>query len=108
MLLRGDHPGMLISIVKHDARPVVARPGTLRVPEGIVKQNGAPGRSTNLTSAGKKIEALPILRVGVEPGPVTSRYHAELTLTRALHVREVIPYLELQERHRPTEHAKRL
>src|SRR5438105_2669463 len=36
VLLRGDHPGVLVSVIEHDPRAVVLRPRAGRVPKRVV------------------------------------------------------------------------
>src|SRR5690349_6733318 len=92
---------MLVRVVEHDPRPVMAIPWPARVPQRVMEQHSAAGRRADLYRAGKQILALKIGRIRLACGLMAAWNDAEVPAPRLHHVCEVIADLQLEKRNRP-------
>src|SRR5437773_3689001 len=99
---------MLVSIVQHDTGPVFPRPRALGMPQGVMKQNRAPGRRTDLQRSGEQFRPLQIVRIGRVLSLVAARDDAQIALPTACHVAEVIANFELKKGDRPAQPTESL
>ncbi len=97
---------MLIGIVQHDPGAVVAGPGAVGVPEGVVKEDRAARRGADFQGAGEQVGPLQVVRVRRVGGLVAAGDDAETAIATLSHVGQVIADLELQQGDRVAEAAE--